>query len=109
MINKNKFLKNFLIVFGIAASVLFIHVILLTEIKRMAKAKVLRQEEIAEKKNKIEMKQIEIQKLTAGERIIPLAQDTLGMIRAGIDIDSLTVDKKQIDYLVNKISEKYGK
>jgi cell division protein FtsL len=109
MINKSKFLKNFVIFFGFTVIVLFVYVILLTEIKSMVKIKVNRQDELVEKKNKIEMNQIEIQKLTAGERIIPVAQDTLGLKRPGLDIDSLTMDKKQLEYLINKINGKYGK
>jgi len=109
MINKSKFFKNFVIFFGFTVIVLFVYVILLTEIKSMVRTKITRQDELVEKKNKIEMNQIEIQKLTAGERIIPIAQDTLGLKRPGLDIDSLTFDKKQLDYLINKISEKYGK
>lgn len=109
MINKNKFLKNFIAFFGFTVIVLFVYVILLTEIKSMVKAKVTKQEELNEKKNKIEMKQIEIQKLTAEERIIPIAQDTLSLLKPGADIDSLMIDKKQLDYLINKINGKYGK
>lgn len=109
MINKNKFLKNFITFFGFTVVVLFVYVILLTEIKSMVKNRVTRQEELNEKKNRIEMMQIEVQKLTAQERIIPIAQDTLGLDKPGMDIDSLSVDKKQLDYLINKINGKYGK
>ncbi len=109
MINKNKFLRNFIVFFSFAVVVLFVYVYLLTEIKGMVKNKVNRLDELNEKKNKIEMKQIEVQKLTAAERIIPIAQDSLGLIKPGLDIDSLTVDKKQLDYLINKLNGKYGK
>jgi cell division protein FtsL len=109
MINKNKFLKNFITVFVFTVIVLFVYVILLTEIKSMVRARVTKQDELTEKKNKIEMMQIEVQKLTAQERIIPMAQDTLGLDKPGLNIDSLTVDKKQLDYLINKINGKYGK
>lgn len=109
MINKSKFFKKFVIYFSFTVIVLFVYVILLTEIKSMVKTKITKEEELVEKKNKIEMNQIEIQKLTAGERIIPIAQDTLGLKRPGLDIDSLTFDKKQLEYLINKINGKYGK
>jgi|GEM_PF-920015 len=109
MINKSKFMKKFLPAFLFTVFVLFIYVILLTEIKSMAKMKVTKLEELAGKKNKIEMEQIEIQKLTAAERIIPIAQDSLGLIKPGIDLDSLIVDKKQLEYLTKKINGKYGR
>jgi cell division protein FtsL len=109
MINKNKFLKNFISFFVFTVVVLFVYVILLTEIKSMVRTRVTKQEELNEKKNRIEMMQIEVQKLTAQERIIPIAQDTLGLDKPGLNIDSLTVDKKQLDYLINKINGKYGK
>jgi len=109
MINKNKFLKNFLSFFGFAVIVLFFYVFLLTEIKSMVKGKVTKGEELVEKRNKIEMRQIEIQKLTAEERIIPIALDTLGLVKPGLNIDSLNIDKKQLEYLINKINGKYGK
>lgn len=109
MINKNKFLKNFISFFVFTVVVLFVYVILLTEIKSMVRTKVTKLEELNEKKNRIEMMQIEVQKLTAQERIIPIAQDTLGLDKPGLNIDSLTVDKKQLDYLINKINGKYGK
>lgn len=109
MINKNKFLKNFISFFVFTVVVLFVYVILLTEIKSMVRTRVTKQDELNEKKNRIEMMQIEVQKLTAQERIIPIAQDTLGLDKPGLNIDSLTVDKKQLDYLINKINGKYGK
>ncbi len=109
MINKSNFFKKFVIFFGFTVIMLFVYVILLTEIKSMVRTKITKQDELVEKKNKIEMNQIEIQKLTAGERIIPIAQDTLGLKRPGLDIDSLSFDKKQLDYLINKINGKYGK
>lgn len=109
MINKHKFLKNFLAFFGFTVIVLFFYVFLLTEIKSMVKAKVTKGEELAEKRNKIEMRQIEVQKLTAEERIIPMALDTIGLVKPGSNIDSLTVDSKQLEYLINKINGKYGK
>ncbi len=109
MINKSRFFKNFIAGFGFTVIVLFLYVILLTEIKSMVKEKVTKGEELVEKKNKIEMRQIEIQKLTAAERIVPIAQDTIGLVKPGVNIDSLAVDKKQLEYLINKINEKYGK
>ena len=109
MKKKNNFIKNFVFFFGFAVIVLFVYVFLLTEIKSMTKSKSLKQEELIDKKNKIEMNRVELQKLTSEERIVSFAQDSLSMFRPGTEIDSVTVNKQQLMYIINKLNERYGK
>lgn len=100
-------LKNFILVVAAVALVLFTYVVVLTEIKRFNREKITRQEMLNEKLNRIEMKMVEIQKLTAEDRIVKIAQDSLGLIRPEENLEIITVSKEQIKQIEKIINEKY--
>lgn len=100
-------LKNFILAVAAVALVLFTYVVVLTEIKRFNREKITRQEMLNEKLNRIEMKMVEIQKLTAEDRIVKIAQDSLGLIRPEENLEIITVSKEQIKQIEKIINEKY--
>ncbi|MEW6702501.1 MAG: hypothetical protein AB1298_07265 [Bacteroidota bacterium] len=100
-------LKNFILIVAATAFVLFTYVVVLTEIKRFNREKITKQETLNEKLNRIEMKMVEIQKLTAEDRIVKIAQDSLGLIRQVENLEIITVSKEQIKQIEKLINEKY--
>ena len=57
--------------------------------------------------NKIELKTIEIQKLTAEDRIVKIATDSLKLIRPKENPDVIKVPKQQIKQIEKLVNEKY--
>ncbi|MCX7876635.1 MAG: cell division protein FtsL [Melioribacteraceae bacterium] len=94
------------IIVVIAFSV-FIYVFLISEIKRMNREKIIKQEILTERINKLEMYLVEVQKLTSESRIVSLAQDSLGLSRPEKNIEIISVSKNQIIQVENFIKGKY--
>ena len=78
-----------------------------TEIKRFNKLKISQQEVLNERRNRIEAKIVEIQKLTSEERIVTFAQDSLNMKRPNDNLDQLNVSKDQINQIEKIVNDKY--
>lgn len=104
---KNSFLKNLIFITAGVAAVLLIYVFVLAEIKTLSKEKVRTQDLLSEKKNKIEAAQVEIQKLTAEERIVRIATDSLGMVRSAQPFETINVNKSQIEQIEKIVNSKY--
>ncbi len=100
-------LKGFIGITIAIASLLFLYVAVITEIKNMNKDKINKIEKLNEKMNQIELSNVEIQRLTAEERIVKLAQDTLGLIRPKENLEVLHVSKVQINQIEKLVNEKY--
>ena len=100
-------LRSFISIAIAIASLLFIYVAVITEIKNMNRDKINKMEKLNDQKNRIEMEMVEIQKLTAEDRIVKFAQDSLGMIRPKENLDSLIVSKDQINQIKKLVNEKY--
>ena len=100
-------LRSFISIAIAIASLLFIYVAVITEIKNMNRDKINKMEKLNDQKNRIEMEMVEIQKLTAEDRIVKFAQDSLGMIRPKENLDSLIVSKDQINQIEKLVNEKY--
>mgnify|MGYP001580923599 FL=1 len=60
-----------------------------------------------ERLNRIEAKLVEIQKLTAEERIVKMAQDSLGLIRPEENLEIIPVSKDQIVQMEKLLKVKY--
>lgn len=60
-----------------------------------------------ERLNRIEAKLVEIQKLTAEERIVKMAQDSLGLIRPEENLEIISVSKDQIVQMEKLLKVKY--
>ncbi len=104
---KKSSLKSFIIIVLSIASILFIYVATLTEIKNLNKERLNKIETLNERQNRIESKMIEIQTLTAEERIVRIAIDTLNMVRPKDNLETIKVNKDQIKQLEKIVNEKY--
>lgn len=100
-------LSRFIYVVVAFAFFLFSYVVLLSEIKRINRDKISRQEALNERINRVEAKMVEIQKLTSENRIVKLAQDSLGLIRPNENLETITVSKEQLNQIQKLINEKY--
>lgn len=104
---KSGSLKKFIGLIVSFAVLLFLYVATISEIKNMNKEKINKIEELNEKRNRIEIKLVEVQKLTTEERIVKLAQENLGLIRPKENLDRLEVSKSQIEQIQKLVNQKY--
>jgi hypothetical protein len=81
--------------------------VLFSEIKRMNKEKLTKREILNEKNNRIEMKTVDIQKLTSETRIVKIAQDSLGLIRPNQNLEIIIVSREQANQIEKLLNEKY--
>lgn len=100
-------LKNFILIVFVIAWLLFIYVVTITEIKNMKNEKINKIELLNEKQNRIEMKLVQIQKLMSEDRIVKIAQDSLGLIRPTENLETLRISKEQIKRIEKFVNEKY--
>lgn len=107
MKKKKSSLKNFIIIVLSAAAILFAYVATLTEIKNLNKEHLNKKEILNERHNRIESKMVEIQKLTAEDRIVKIASDSLNMIRPKDNLESIKVSKDQINQIEKLVNKKY--
>lgn len=104
---KGSSLKNFIIIVAAIALILLSYVVVRSEIKRIARDKITKQEMLNERLNRIEMMMVEIQKLTAEDRIVKIAVDSLGLIRPVENLELISVSKDQIKQIEKLLNEKY--
>ncbi len=104
---KGSKLTKFIIMVISAALILLSYVVLLSEIKRISKDKINRQEALNERINRIEMKMVDVQKLMSEDRIVRFAQDSLLLHRPKDNIETITVSKEQINQILKAVNEKY--
>ncbi len=104
---KGSSLKKFITIVVAAALILFTYVATLTEIKRITREKISKQEILNERINRIESQTVEIQKLTSEDKIVKFAQDSLKMIRPNDNLNVITVPKNQIHQIEKIVNEKY--
>lgn len=107
MKKKKSSLKSFIIIVLSAAAILFAYVATLTEIKNLNKEHLNKKEILNERQNRIESKMVEIQKLTAEDRIVKIAIDSLNMIRPKDNLESIKVNKDQINQIEKLVNKKY--
>lgn len=90
-----------------AALILFSYVVLLSEIKRMNRDKITKQEALNERINRVEMKMVDVQKLMSEDRIVRFAQDSLRFMRPVDNLETITISKEQVNQILKMINEKY--
>lgn len=83
------------------------YVFFISEIKRLNREKVIKQEILTEKINKVEMFSVEVQKLTTETRIVKLAEDSLLLVRPSKNIEKIEVPINQILKIEKLLKEKY--
>lgn len=104
---KGSSLKNFIVIVATVALILLSYVVVRSEIKRIARDKITKQEMLNERLNRIETMMVEIQKLTAEDRIVKIAVDSLGLIRPVENLELISVSKDQIKQIEKLLNEKY--
>jgi cell division protein FtsL len=104
---KGSSLKSFIVIVVTAALMLFAYVASITEIKRMKKEKITKQELLNERRNRLDDKSVDIQKLTAEDRIVKFAQDSLGLVRPVENLETIFISKEQIKQIEKLLNEKY--
>ncbi len=104
---KGSSLKSFIVIITAVAILLFTYVATVTEIKRMNRQKISKQDSLNVKLNLVEGKMVEIQKWTAEDRIVMYAQDSIGLIRPSDNLETISVSKDQIKQVEKLLSQKY--
>jgi hypothetical protein len=104
---KGSSLKGFIVIVSIVAILLFTYVASVTEIKRMNRLKISKQDSLNVKLNLAEGKMVEIQQWTAEDRIVVYAQDSIGLIRPSDNLETISVSKDQIKQVEKLLNQKY--
>jgi hypothetical protein len=100
-------LKNFILGVAVISLIMFAHVLLITEIKRINSEKIKKLEILNGKLNVEKAKYVGVQMLTSEERIVKFAQDSLALIRPKENLEIITVPKDQINQIEKLVNEKY--
>ena len=104
---KGSSLKNFIVIVTVVSMVLLSYVVVRSEIKRITREKIMKHDMLNGRLNRIEAKLVEIQKLAAEERIVKIAQDSLGLIRPEENLEIIPVSKDQIVQIEELMKIKY--
>ena len=108
MSEKNTSIKIIFPFVVIIAAALVSIVILRKEIKIIEKQIIDERKTLTAKNEILEELGVEIQKLTAEERIVSYAEKNLGLVRSQTEMKTIYIDKKQIEQIekiVNSINE----
>jgi len=100
-------LKKFIMSVTVIAIIMFAHVILITEIKRINSNKITKREILNGKLNLEKARFVVVQMLSSEERVVKFAQDSLSMIRPMGKIEIIIVPKDQVNQIVKLVNEKY--
>ncbi|NLT52447.1 MAG: hypothetical protein GXX85_16215 [Ignavibacteria bacterium] len=84
-----------------------IYVYLVAELKLLVKEKVQKEELLQAKKSVLSEKEVQIQLLTAEERITEYAKNNLGLVRSIEKFETIKIDKLQLDQISEVINNKY--
>ncbi len=104
---KGSSLKKFIVIITAVSILLFTYVGAVTEIKRMNRLKISKQDSLNVKLNLVEGKMVEIQKWSAEDRIVVYAQDSIGLIRPSDNLETISVSIDQIKQVEKLLSQKY--
>ncbi len=104
---KGSSLKSFIAAVSVIAILLLSYVIVSSEIKRNTREKIFKQDTLNVKLNRIEAKLVKIQELTAENRIVKYAEDSLGMVRPKDKLETIYASKDQINQIEKLLKMKY--
>ena len=76
------------------------------EIKNLNALKNFKLEELREKENKLEIKKVELQRLTSEDEVVQKAKDKFALVRID-NLSKISVNKNQIENIKKFISKKY--
>lgn len=103
----NSFLSNLLIIAVSFAAVMLVYVFVLAEVKGLNKEKIRLEDRLVVNKNKLETRIVEIQRLTAEERIAHIASDSLGLTRALKPFETIRINSIQLKKVEEIVNGKY--
>ncbi|MBK7981478.1 MAG: hypothetical protein IPK06_16020 [Ignavibacteriae bacterium] len=63
-------------------------------------------EELREKENKLEIKKVELQRLTSEDEVVQKAKDKFALVRIS-NLSTISVSKSQIENIKNFVNKKY--
>jgi cell division protein FtsL len=104
---KGSSIKIFIIIVIAAATIVFIYVAILSEIKNMNKERLNKIESLNERQNRTQALMVEIQKLSAEDRIVKYAIENLKMKRPVDNLESINVSREQIQQIEKILNNKY--
>lgn len=104
---KGSSIKIFISIVIAAATIVFIYVAVLSEIKNMNKERLNKIESLNERQNRTQALMVEIQKLSAEDRIVKYAIDNLKMKRPVDNLESINVSREQIQQIEKILNNKY--
>ncbi len=104
---KGSSLKNFITIVAAVSFILLSYVMVRSEIKRITREKIMKHDMLNGRLNRIESKLVEIQKLTAEDRIVKMAKDSLGLIRPEENLEIITISKNQTVQIEKLLKKKY--
>ena len=104
---KSLFFLNLMFTSIIIAMVFFSYLFMVGNIKVLNKNISRTSESLKEMHNRVEAKLIDIQKLSSEERIVKIASDSLGLIRAVEPFEIITVSPAQIQRIEKILSSKH--
>lgn len=76
------------------------------EIKNLNAFKNFKLEELREKENKLEIKRVELQRLTSEDEVVQKAKDKFALVRID-NLSKISVNKNQIENIKKFVSKKY--
>lgn len=76
------------------------------DIKNLNALKNLKLEELREKENKLEIKKVELQRLTSEDEVVQKAKDKFALVRIN-NLSTISVSKSQIENIKNFVNKKY--
>lgn len=103
---KSKFFRYVTVVLFTIAPLLFINMFVIKDIKNLNALKNLKLEELREKENKLEIKKVELQRLTSEDEVVQKAKDKFALVRIN-NLSTISVSKNQIENIKNFVNKKY--
>ncbi len=90
-----------------AVAVVFLYLILQSEIKFLYKEIDQKEKKLEVLQNRLETELVEIQKLSAEGRIVEIAKDRLGMVRINNSVENIYLSKLKINQIKRIVDSKY--
>ncbi|MFA3782805.1 hypothetical protein ABRY23_07050 [Melioribacteraceae bacterium 4301-Me] len=100
-------LKRTILLIALGSFILFVYVMVFSEIKKLNLKKLKLAEQLSERKNKIELMKVDVQKLSTEERIVKIAEDSLGLIRATEQFEVLYLNSNLVKQIQRVVNQKY--
>lgn len=105
--NKGSFTILFFYFILPSVAIVFLYLILQTEIKFLYKEIDQKEKELEILQSKLEIELVEVQKLSAEGRIIEIAKDRLGMVRINNSVENIYLSDLKINQIKRIVDSKY--